>query len=304
MLDQWARMQDTIPWFRFTTTDASADPYNITEAVGDEDAVKSSRLGLRNLQRVMTYIQPATEEPGRDYELMRDMYDETVSQWSRYHGHVAAVVGGAESRELYGTGERFIPVSREKQREAVRFLNANAFQVPDWLIDPAILRRIEQEGTVARIRQAHSRVLNTLLDESRLNRLVDYEVLAKAGEAYRVSDLLTDVRAGVWTELSSGSPRVDVFRRNLQRAYLEAVERQLNPPATPAQPAQFGQPARPRFAGDARALLRGELAEIDDLARRALARTNDSMTRLHLRDVRMEIARILEPEAVAVTRTN
>src|SRR5687768_9353419 len=102
------------------------------------------------------------------------------------------------------------------------------------------------------------------------------------------------------------SPRVDVFRRNLQRAYLESVERQLNPRTPAPQPTQFGQPAAPRFAGDARALLRGELAEIDDLARRALARTNDSMTRLHLRDVRMEIARILEPDTAvaAAARTN
>ena len=304
-LDQWARMQDTIPWFRFTTSDASADPYDITEAVGDEDAVKSSRLGLRNLQRVMTYILPATETPGRDYELMRQMYNETVSQWSRYHGHVAAVVGGAESRELYGTGERFVPVSKAKQQEAVRFLNENAFQVPSWLIDQAILRRIEQEGTVARIRTAHSRILNTLLDDTRLNRLVDYEVLARPGEAYRVADLLMDVRRGVWTELTNGSPRIDVFRRNLQRAYLETVQRQLNPRPTPATTGGQGRPqaaAAPRFAGDARALLRGELAEIDDLARRALARTNDPMTRLHLRDVRMEIAKILEPDTrIAIT---
>ena len=298
-LDQWARMQDTVPWFRFSTTDASADPYDITEAVGDEDAVKSSQLGLKNLKRVMSYMLPATETPGKDYSLLRSMYDESVSQWSRYHGHVASIVGGAETQEKYGTGERFTPVPKEKQRAAVRFLNENAFQVPSWLIDPAILRRIEQEGTVRRIRTAHARVLNTLLDESRLNRLVDYEATSRPGEAYRVSDLLTDVRAGVWTELTASSPRVDVFRRNLQRAYLETVDRQLNPPrATGTLPTpQVGPGAPPaRFASDARALLRGELAELDQLAQRALSRTNDQMTRLHLLDVRMEIKRILEPD--------
>jgi hypothetical protein len=51
-LDRWARMQDTIPWLRYTTEESPNDPYALTEAVGDEDAVRASMLGLRNLERV------------------------------------------------------------------------------------------------------------------------------------------------------------------------------------------------------------------------------------------------------------
>jgi hypothetical protein len=298
-LDLWARMQDTVPWLRFTTVDATADPYNLTEAVGDEDAVKSSKLGLRNLERVMRMMVSATETPGRDYALLSGMYAEAISQWSRYHGHVASIVGGAETQERYGTGERFAPVSEPKQRDAVRYLNENAFRVPGWLVDPGILRRIEQEGVVRRIRAAQSNVLAALLDDSRLNRLVDYEVLARGSrDAYTVAELLADVRQGVWSELTTANPQADVFRRNLQRAYLEVVDRQLNPPATSAQTAQpqFGPPRPPRFANDARAVLRGELLELSQLAQRASSRTSDPMTRLHLRDVQLEIERILRPE--------
>jgi hypothetical protein len=299
-LDRWARMQDTVPWLRFTTVDATGDPFNLTEAVGDEDAVKSSKLGLRNLERVMRMMVTATETPGRDYTLLSNMYGEAISQWSRYHGHVASIVGGAETQERYGTGERFTPVAEAKQREAVRYLNDYAFRVPAWLIDPAILRRIEQEGVVRRIRTAQSNVLGALLDESRLNRLVDYEVLAGGSrDAYTVAELLADMRQGVWSELTMSNPQADVFRRNLQRAYLEVVDRQLNPPPTPTgQPVQvqFGPPRPPRFANDARAVLRGELLELTQLAQRAATRTSDAMTRLHLRDVQLEIERILRPE--------
>ena len=42
--------------------------------------------------------------------------------------------------------------------------------------------------------------------------------------------------------------------------------------------------------------LRGELLEIDRMAAAALARTKPAMTRLHLRDVRLEIERILRPD--------
>ncbi len=52
-LDQWAREQDTKPWLRFSTADAGAsDPRNNTEAVGDDDAVRATGLGLKNIKRL------------------------------------------------------------------------------------------------------------------------------------------------------------------------------------------------------------------------------------------------------------
>src|SRR5690606_20151535 len=142
-LDRWAREQDTVPWFRFSTNGAPNDPENLTEAVGDADAVRATSLGLRNLERVMTSMLGATERPGRDYSLLTSMYRAAAGQWGRYMRHVAAVVGGAITQEKYGTGRRFEPVSEARQREAVPFLNTNAFQVPQMFLDPEILWRIE-----------------------------------------------------------------------------------------------------------------------------------------------------------------
>jgi hypothetical protein len=281
-LDQWARMQDTIPWFRFSTTDATQDPGDITEAVGDQDAVRSSMLALRNLERVANSLLQVAEIPGEDYSLLNELYGNTLGQWSRYMSHVAAVIGGAESQERLGTGPRFEPVRRARQKEAMEFLTRNAFQVPAYFTNAEILRRIEQEGAVARIQGAQANVLNTLLAPSRLNRLIEYEALAiNARDKYTVAELLGDLRRGVWSELSNGNPGIGVHRRNLQRAYLEAVGRQINTAG--------GRPS------DARPLLRGELVELNRQAGVALARTSDPMTRLHLRDVQFQIDRILNP---------
>jgi hypothetical protein len=296
ILDEWARKQDTIPWLRFSTGDATQDPHDITEAVGDEDAVKSSGLGMRNLERVAASLLGVAERPGHDYTLLAELYGNTVAQWGRYNGHVAAIVGGAESQERLGTGVRFTPVSRARQQEAMAYLRLNAFQVPRFLLDPEVLRRIEQEGAVARVRAAQSSVLNTLLARGRLDRMIEYEALAvRPSEAYTLAGMLGDLRLGVWTELDQSSPRIDVYRRNLQRAYLDAVDRTLQPaPAAAGATLVQGAPAA-RWANDARPILRGELQEIDRLAQRAIARTSDPMTRLHLRDVRMEIERLLDP---------
>jgi hypothetical protein len=301
-LDQWARMQDTIPWFRFATSDATQDPGEITEAVGNQDAVRSTRLALRNLERVANSLLAVAEVPGEDYSLLNELYGEMLRQWSRYMGHVAAVVGGAESQERYGTGPRFQPVGRQRQREAVDFLARNAFVVPAYFTNPEILRRIEQEGAVARIQSAQASVLNALLAPVRLQRLIEYEALAAgSNDVYTVAELLGDLRRGVWTELTAPNPRVTVHRRNLQRAYLETVDRQINGAAAGAAHGagsggvELAAPSGARFASDARPLLRGELMELDRQAGSALARTTDAMTRLHLRDVQHQLERILNP---------
>jgi len=295
-LDRWARMQDTIPWFRFTTSGAPNDPYAQTEAVGDEDAVKSSTLGLRNLERVMDMLLPVAERPGEDYELLDELYGNVISQWGRYNGHVAAVVGGAYTQERYGTGPRFEPVERERQREAVRFLNANVFDPPAWMLDQRVLRRIEAEGAVDRIRGAQVRVLSSLLSDGRMERLVEYEALADdPAKAYTLSDLMQDLRAGVWTELQgSGSVTTDVYRRNLQRAYVDMLTERLDPPDVVVVP-ESGTPTATRtpILTDVRPVLRGELRWLRTRLNSAIPRASNDMTRLHLEDLRMEVERLL-----------
>ena len=298
-LDRWSRMQDTIPWFRWTTTDATADPHNMTEAVGDADAVRSSQLGMRNLERVVGSLLRVAERPGQNYDLLDELYGNTIAQWGRYNGHVAAMIGGAETWERYGTGPRFEPLPEADQRNAMRYLVETAFRVPSMFLDPAILRRIEQEGVVDRVRAAQVNVMGSLLAPSRLARLVEYEALAgPGGSAYTVAEFLADLRSGAWTELSARNPRVDVFRRTLQRAYLEAAEQSIRPPELPQNASAAARQAAisARFS-DARALLRGELGEVQRMATAAADRTSDGMTRLHLRDVAREIDRILDVDA-------
>jgi hypothetical protein len=54
-LEQWSRMQDTIPWYRFSAGNAYGAYGTQSEAVGDADPVKSTELGFRNIRRVMGY---------------------------------------------------------------------------------------------------------------------------------------------------------------------------------------------------------------------------------------------------------
>jgi hypothetical protein len=285
-LDHWAREQDATPWLRFSTVDAAgSDPGELTEAVGDADAVRSTTWGLKNLERVAGMLLDATTRPGEPYDDLEEVYGRLLGQWVREMNHVAAVVVGLETRQkVYGQdGLRFVPIARARQQEAARFLNTHAFATPTFFIKPEILRRIEPAGALDRIRTSQQAVLASFLSDSRIARLVEQEALDGAA-AYRPTEFLADVRRGVWGELGASPVQIDPYRRNLQRAYLAVMGDKLN--------------GRQASTGDGRLLARGELRAIDVAAQAALARTVDRTTRMHLQDVRDQIAKILDPRFV------
>src|SRR5260370_15327838 len=111
--------------------------------------------------------------------------------------------------------------------EAVKFLNDKAFAPPTWAIDPQIWRRIEPIGALSRVRNAQNSVLNNLLSSSRFARLVEQEAM-DGSSSYNPADFLADVRKGIWKELDGPQVKIDAYRRNLQRAYLDLVNNKIN----------------------------------------------------------------------------
>jgi hypothetical protein len=300
-LNQWAREQDKTPWYRFSTPGSGgSDSGELTEAVGDADAVKSTALGLKNLQRVARLLVPATTaKQGESYEDLAELYGRMLGQWTLEMNHVAAIVGGFNTQEKYvgQEGVIFAPVPKAHQIEAVKFLNESAFATPMWAIDPEILRRIEPIGALSRIRNAQDSVLNNLLSSARFARLVEQEAIDGRG-SYAPADFLTDVRSGVWKELAAPHVKIDAYRRNLQRAYLDLVNNKVNGSAVslpaglpPGFPTAF-------FAssGDERPLYRAQLRALNAEISAALAKTADQETRAHLEGARDQIAKILDPK--------
>jgi hypothetical protein len=287
-LDEWARQQDQSPWLRFSTSRSrGADPGELTEAVGDADAVKATTLGLKNLKRVADLLLTATTtEKGKPYTDLEELYGSMIGQWRQEMGHVAAIVGGFNSQQKHigQDGVLFSPISKERQAEAVKFLNDNVFATPSWMINPEILRRIEPNGTLDRVKSAQQSILTSLMNQPRFARMVEQEAI-DGDKAYRPVDFLADVRKGVWTELNgsgAGAVKIDAYRRNLQRAYLDLMGDKLN--------------GRAPVSDDQRPFIRGELRALNAEVAKATARTTDRATRMHLDDVKDQIAKILDPK--------
>ena len=303
-LEQWARMQDSVPWYRFSGNNAFGQYGTLNEAVGDADPVKSTRLGFKNIARVVGYIPSAGTRPGEDNELLKELYDRTVGQWATEAGHVVTIIGGGTVQYKSGSqpGAVYNALSRSRQVEAMRFLNDEVFKTPSYLIRPDIASRIEAEGMLGRIGGAQNRVLNSVLNDGRLNRLLEEEALTKNGsEVYSLADMLDDLRKGLWSEVAEGSPKIDPYRRQLQNDYLTLIERKLNPViiVTPnpggGGGGGFGAPQAP-LSEDAKSELRGELVTLQADIRRAIPRSSDRETQLHLSGADHRITEILEPK--------
>jgi hypothetical protein len=183
----------------------------------------------------------------------------------------------------------------------MRFMNDSVFKTPSYLVRPEIAARIEPGGMLNRIGSAQNRVLSTVLNDGRLNQLLeDAAVAPRPGDAYTLADMLDELQRGVWSEIYTGAPRIDPYRRLLQNNYLTLLNTKLNPPPAAAgaapQGGGRGGAGAVRLSEDARSELRGEVATLQTAVRSAAPKAADRETRLHLLGVEHRISEILEPK--------
>lgn len=279
-LNEIAARQMDEPMLRFGNL-SNIDPTQQREALGDNH-VKSSRYGIANLKRIMEFIVDSAGQEGEDYSTLNELYNNVVQQRNRYIGHVVNWVGGVISHQkVYGQdGVVHTPVERYRQLEAMEFLTEEAFATPEYLLRPDVLRLLEPAGVSDRIMQSQRMMLMQLLSDERIKRMAEIE-LTHGGEmeVYPVSQMLRDVRTGVWSELNSSRPDVDLFRRNLQRTWVHVIDNRLH---------------SENLSGETRALMRGNLRLIRTQIERSTANAANAETRMHLEDMLDEINKLLD----------
>jgi len=280
VLNEWILEKADDPMYRFGQS-TGYDPTAQTETLSN-DPVQASIYGMMNLQRVVPNLPEWTSTPGRGYDDLQEIYGELLSQWNRYVGHVITNIGGVQYLRISSDqdGHVYRPVDREYQKKAMEFMNTYAFTTPDWLLDSNILRNIEHAGAINRIQTLQGRHLAQVMNAARMIRLIEDEAF-RGSEAYSVTEMLEDVRNGVWSELSRGS-EIDVYRRSLQRSYLTHVHGLMESDNSSVH------------GSDIKALLRYELEQLKNQVERAEGRASDRATRVHLSDIAERINSILE----------
>ena len=291
-----ARLKNKRLWFG--TEINPDDPRSQNEDLSN-DAVKAGNYGIKNLQRIVPNLVAWTKKPNEGYGLLDEMYNQVVSQYGRYLGHVAKNIGGIyetpKMNDEPGGVYEFTP--KKIQQEALAFINRQLFITPKWLINQEIFNKTGLSAlTVISNRQEN--ILQKLLSTSTLNKLFDMETnLGK--DAYTANEMLNQVRSMIFTELKAKTP-VDIYRRSLQKTYTERLISLLPSSAAASTTAMsyffLSGPALSTKNSDIYSIVKGNLRSLRTEISAALPGITDSMTRMHLQDLNDRIIQALEPK--------
>ena len=298
-LDQWILEHQDDPMYRFGSQQFGSpiDPSSQTEDLGD-NAIKASTYGIANLKRIVPNLIEWTGEDGKDYDDLQDLYNQVLSQYNRYMGHVTANVGGVY--EYYKTydqeGAVYTHVDKAHQRACMQFLQNELFAIPSWLLDNDIFNKIEFAGVLDRMRRTQTGTLNRLLTFDRLARISENEAL-NGNKAYTMIQMMTELRRGIWSELYS-TKTIGIYRRNLQRAYIDRLAylmTESQEPLTGAARRYSNQTRVLVSQSDIRAVSRAQLVNLRTAISNRLSSASDQSTRYHLQESMVRIDNILDP---------
>jgi hypothetical protein len=250
------------------------DPYAQTEDLG-RDAIKSTAYGLKNLERIMGYLINATKNADDDHALLNEMYLEVLGQWNREMMHVANYVGGVETIEKQSddAGVQYFPISKDQQLAAIKFVGENGLNVPKYLLKSDVLKRIEPTGSSERIMRMQTNLMNTLISNDKLSRLLDLE--GTNTPTLKAADAINEVYKLVFASLNGPTANPSVYQRQLQREFVNSMESKLNQKS------------------EIRAYAVSNLKKIQRAARASMAST-DATIRAHAEDLDYRIGLILD----------
>lgn len=219
-LEKFIRQQDSIAWYRYNIGYTEIlGPGATDEVVDNDDPVKSTEFGLRNIKSVLELL-PQVNHGQKDNALLERLYKETLELWYQQMQQVMSLLGGYTIQYKSGSqkGDVYSPIPRKSQEEALDFLLNNAFEVPEWLSKPNFLPRIQYSSNSDKLIGYQLKLLSDLLDSFRMKRLEQMEGTVPDKEI--TIKLMSKLRTDLFKELDDDGIRIGKRRQQLQSAYI------------------------------------------------------------------------------------
>ncbi len=284
-LNKWVmnKLKDKRLWFG--TESNPYDPRSQSEQVGD-DAMLASTYGIKNLQKIVNNLENWTKKPNEDFSNLSTMYDQVTGQFGRYLGHVSKYIGGQMEtpKMIEQSGPVYEVVSKNDQKRSLDFLSQNIFTTPTWLLKKEVFQNTET-NPVSVVEKLQNNVLTRILSPGVLQMMYQNQTMDQ--NAYSLVDYMNDLKGSIFTNTN-----VDIYRRNLQRNYVESLVSLLN--AKPTASSRFSGGANVSENSDVTAVVRGTLKSIKESL--AVNSAADVMNRYHYDDLVYRIDKALDPK--------
>lgn len=203
------------------------DPRSQSEDLGD-DNVKANTYGIANLKRILPNLLNWTRVPNEGYNDTEVMYKTLFDQFKLYNVQVMKNIGGKYRtlKSVEQAGPVFEQVPYEKQKAAMRFLDEQLFQTPEWLVNDTLKTLISTDA-YSQIAGAQFTVLFRLMGTGMILNMIENtnNTNKKSTEKlYGIDEYMNDLRSSIWKELYN-SQDISAPRRNLQKMYVNQAFR-------------------------------------------------------------------------------
>jgi len=211
ILNNWIGNKNLDPKFMFGSY--GIDPDSQTENIGD-NPIKSSTYGLSNLKIVVKNLEKWIIKEGSNYKDLNELYGELIGVYRRYIYHVVSMIGGV-NQTLLNKGQSGIPyvnVPKEKQLNAINFLNINLWTSPVWLYDKKIISKIKEKGSLSLVSNLQKSVFNRIFSVNRLNTMISTENTIQ-GNSLSIIELIEIITKNLTMDIT----HPDILQRELQK---------------------------------------------------------------------------------------
>lgn len=193
------------------------DPSSLAEDLGD-DAIKAGEYGIKNLQYIMKNLDKWVAEDD-DFSVREEYYKSICAQYLRYVLNATYYIGGVYlNKSKEGTGVyRKYPVTKEKQREALRWVVEKIKEADDFFPSGALRNQFALTPTP----MFHYRKVLTLTLYGRMRSILLASTLTTEDKAYKLQDFFDDFYHEAWRSTIENKPLGDserVLQENVVKA--------------------------------------------------------------------------------------
>lgn len=222
-LERIIRLQDAVPWYRYNNSQHEViGPAATNEVVETDDPVRSTKMALKNLKRVIELL-PKVCRDQKDNARLERLYDKTLDLWYHHMRHVVSLIGGYDIhyKSINQYGKMYTPIALKLQEEAIDFLILNAFNPPDWLVYPEFDSKINYSTYPDKILEYQQKLLFELLRPQRMKRLEQME--NTKGYEGVTQKFLTKLQLELFKELNENPGIVEPRKQEIQSTYIDKM---------------------------------------------------------------------------------
>ena len=247
------------------------DPRCQTEDLGD-DAAKAGTYGIKNLKRVMANLKTWTYVEDGHREALKSMYENVMQQYHRYMVHVVKNIAAVNYTVRIDNDDlpAYTVVPKAKQVAALTFFHNELFNTPTWLLDPAIRDMVANPAEMSPVDVMQTNTVNSLLDVKRINYVMMLERRFGADKTLGITEYMSLLHKAIWSDLNSGSVKIDIYHRNMQQTYLGALYK-------------ITRDNKPEISeSEASSIASADIKNIAAMIKKAIPHTTDAATKAHL----------------------